>query len=290
MQKVPIDAGFSCPNLDGKLSGQGCIYCNNRSFSPFYSNNRLSISSQLRLGIEYFRKRYKCQGFFAYFQSFSCTYAPIEQLREKYNEALAHPEIAGLIIATRPDCLNNEVLSLLTELGKKYFVRLELGIESFDDDVLKNINRCHDSRTAMAAMQQVVMANIPLCLHLIFGLPGEKDGYLQKSAGLIADSGADMVKLHHLQVIRGSRLAQIYHDDPDGIHLHSLNSYLDELCIFIAHLPAEIAIDRFINRVKRDDLIAPIFKISNEAEFQQLLIERLKAKKLTQGTLFSKRC
>lgn len=290
IQKIPIDAGFSCPNLDGKLSSRGCIYCNNSSFAPFYSNDKLSISEQLYQGMAYFSKRYKCKSYFAFFQSFTCTYAPVEVLREKYNEALSVPGIAGLIIATRPDCLSDKVMELLVELGQKTFIRIELGVESFEDHVLQLANRCHDRQTALLAMKNVVAAKIPLCIHLILGLPGETKTCLPAAARIIGESGADMVKLHHLQVVKGSRLAEIFAKDPDSIKLHSLNSYLDALCEFIANLPTDVYIDRLINRVKPEQLLAPQFKIKGEAELQRLLEQRLMSKGLTQGTLFSKNC
>lgn len=290
IQKIPVDAGFSCPNLDGKLSDYGCVYCNNSSFAPFYSNARLSITEQLHQGISYFSKRYNCKKYFAFFQSFTCTYAPTKILREKYNEALSVPGIAGLIIATRPDCLSHEILELLVELGQKTFIRLELGIESFEDNVLQRINRCHDRQTALLAMKNVVDAKIPLCIHLISGLPGETADCLPVAASIIGASGADMVKLHHLQIVKGSRLAEIFANDPDSIKLHSLDTYLDALCEFIANLPTNVYIDRLINRVKPEQLIAPEFKIKGEAELQRLLEQRLLSKGLTQGTLLSKNC
>ncbi len=283
IQKVAIDAGFSCPNLDGKLSDQGCLYCNNKSFAPFYSNPQLSIGEQLHAGCKYYATRYGGHRFFAYFQSHSCTYAPIEELRGKYCEAAACEGIVGLVIATRPDCISPEIIELLQELSAATFVRIELGVESFDDQVLCTINRCHDRAEALNAINLLKSAGIPVCIHLISGLPGEKPDQMIEAAKITSNSGADMVKLHHLQIVKGSRLAELYLANPDRYHLHSLDEYLNRVCDFISYLAPEIYLDRFINRVPLNQLIAPIFNGVDEASFQRLLENRLQELSLYQG-------
>ena len=283
VQKIPVDAGFSCPNLDGTLSDQGCLYCNNRSFSPFYSSAQLSISEQLLKGREYFAKRYGCQLFFAYFQSYSCTYAPVETLREKYQEAAGSQGIAGLVIATRPDCINAEITELLKDFASKTFIRIELGVESFDNAVLSNINRCHNAETAMNAIEMLCCTDIPVSIHLISGLPGEQPDHMAKAARIVSGSGADMVKLHHLQIVAGSRLAELYKAHPESWPLHTLDGYLEKACEFIVNLSPQVYIDRFINRVPVNQLLAPIFKHIDEAGFQRLLENRLRELNIEQG-------
>lgn len=283
IQKVAIDAGFSCPNLDGSLSDQGCLYCSNKSFSPFYTNPQLSISEQLHAGRRYYAARYGSHGFFAYFQSHSCTYAPVEILRSKYYEAAACEGIVGLIIATRPDCIDPEIIKLLQELSKTTFIRIELGVESFDDQVLCAINRCHSSAKALGAISLLRSAEIPVCIHLISGLPCEKPDQMIEAAKITSSSGADMVKLHHLQIVKGSRLAGLYQANPDQYDLHSLDEYLDKVCDFISYLAPEIYLDRFISRVPLNQLIAPIFNGVNEAGFQRMLENRLQKRNLYQG-------
>jgi len=283
IQKIPVDAGFSCPNLDGTLSELGCLYCSNKSFSPFYSNAQLSITEQLQKGREYFAKRYGCQQFFAYFQSHSCTYAPLEILEKKYREAIRCAGIKGLIIATRPDCISKEITGFLQKLARDIFVRIELGVESFDDAVLTGINRCHNTETALNAINMLHSADIPVCIHLISGLPGELPDHMAKAARITSDSGADMVKLHHLQIVAGSRLAELYKIHPESYHLYTLNEYIDKVCEFIANLSPQIYLDRFIGRVPVNQLLAPMFKGIDEAGFQRLLENRLRERNLQQG-------
>jgi radical SAM protein (TIGR01212 family) len=283
IQKIPIDAGFTCPNRDGKLSDQGCLYCSNRSFSPFYCNAQLSISEQLSQGRKYFANRYGCTRFFAYFQAYSNTYAPVETLRKKYQKATGCEGIAGLIIATRPDCVNDDVVNLLREIADKFFVRIELGVESFDDQVLANCNRCHDVKTSIEAITRLRKANLPLCTHLISGLPGEKSESMKIAAQMISSLGIDMVKLHHLQIIRGSLYSRAYLDNPASFSLHTLDGYIDEVCKFISYLAPDVYLDRFINRVPIDQLLAPVFDNIDEAGFQTRLEKRLQEIGMYQG-------
>ncbi|HAE40475.1 MAG TPA: TIGR01212 family radical SAM protein [Candidatus Riflebacteria bacterium] len=287
VQKIPVDAGFSCPNLDGTLSKQGCLYCNNRSFSPFYSNAQLSISEQLHKGRAYFAKRYGCQKFFAYFQSYSCTYAPVKTLREKYQEAANSEGIIGLVIATRPDCINTEIVELLKEFAGKTFIRVELGVESCDDAVLSSINRCHNVATALNSVKLLSSAALPVSIHLISGLPGEQPDHMARTARIVSESGADMVKLHHLQIVTGSRLAELYKLHPENYRLYTLEDYLDKVCEFIASLSPKIYLDRFIGRVPLNQLLAPVFKGIDEAEFQRRLESRLRKQNLEQGAEYA---
>ena len=272
IQKIPLDGGFSCPNRDGKLSKEGCIYCNNKSFAPFYSSEAKTITQQLDEGIKFFSKRYDCKNFFAYFQTYSGTYAPIEILEKKYLEAINHSQIDGLIISTRPDCINNSILNLLTELKKKTYVRVEIGVESFDDKVLSSINRCHDSFTAKKAIIDLKDANIDTSAHLIFGLPNEPDDSAKIYANILSELKVDFVKLHHLQVVKGSKMAELYEKNPYLVKLHTLESYIAKVAEFLTHLDEGIYIERFINRVPRNLLIAPKFGDINENKF----IEKLK--------------
>ncbi len=286
IQKIPIDAGFSCPNRDGKFSDQGCFYCSNDSFSPFYSSPKLTITEQLQRGRAFYEKRYDCHSFFAYFQSYSCTYAPIETLRRSYLEAAGHEGVEGLIIATRPDCIDVQIVALLQEMAEKTFVRIELGVESFDDSVLAAMNRCHSVAAALKTIGLLRSADIPVCIHLISGLPGEKSDHMTKAAIAASASGVDMVKLHHLQIVKGSRLAELYTDSPARYHLYNLDEYIYRVCEFISHLAPEIYLERFISRVPVDRLIAPIFSGIDEAGFQRRLEKRLRELGQYQGAYF----
>jgi len=288
IQKIPVDAGFTCPNLDGTLSLGGCIYCSNSSFSPFYADRKLSIKKQIEHGINYFGKRYKCQRFFAYFQSFSCTYAPAEVLEQRFAEAALIDGIEGLVIATRPDCIDAETIRLLQKMQKQTHIRIEVGIESFNNKTLRLANRCHTSEQALSTTALLKESGIGFTIHLIFGLPEEINDFPADYARTISSCGCDMVKLHHLQVLKNSPLEKILANNPDFVQLYSLSRYIDDLCRFIANLSPDIAIDRFINRVKPDNLLGPIFNISNEGTFQGLVEDRLRELNLYQGIYYSK--
>lgn len=290
VQKIPVDGGFSCPNRDGSLAEGGCIYCNNDSFSPFYSSAATSISEQLRAGREFYARRYKCQRFHAYFQSFSGTYAGLETLRARYSEALEQPGIEGLIIATRPDCLNDEIVDMLVDFSRSTFVRIELGVESFDDNVLKAINRCHDSRASYRALDLLGSAGIETCIHLIFGLPGETADCASPAAAEVSRSNAALVKLHHLQIVEGSRLADLYRAGSIDLRLHSLESYLETVTTFIVGLKSTVFIERLINRVPEKHLIAPRWGEVSESQFQKLVERKLAVQGLSQGVNFSTFC
>ena len=283
IQKVPVDGGFTCPNRDGKLSKNGCLYCNNKTFTPFYTDEKKSISNQLQNGIDFFSKRYNCDAFFAYFQTYSGTYAPIEILEKKYREALNFPKIKGLIIATRPDCIDDSIIDLLLKLKKETYIRIEIGVESFDDKVLKAINRCHDSKTAINSIKLLRKAGIDTSVHLIFGLPDEAEDAAINYAPILSETNANFVKLHHLQVVHGSRLAELYQSYPSIIKLHNLNSYIAKVADFISYLNKDIYIERFINRVPQDMLIAPKFENINENKFIEKLSGYMTEKSLSQG-------
>lgn len=276
MQKIPINAGFTCPNRDGKLSRTGCLYCNNASFSPFYAESECSIFNQIEKGVKFYRSRYKCNRFMAYFQSFSNTYASVQILNKKYREALAHSAIEGLIIATRPDCIDEEVIKLLKELKNDTYIRIELGIESFDNDVLKAINRGHDEECIKKALNLLSINDIDVCAHLIFGLPCEKNDCAQVYASKISDSSVKFVKLHHLQIVKGSSMAQQYEDEKLNVKLHTLKSYVETVFNFLTNLKRIVYIDRFINRVPKDMLLAPKWGYIDENLFRKELMARAK--------------
>lgn len=283
VQKVPIDGGFSCPNRDGKLSKSGCLYCNNKTFTPFYTDEKKSITQQLQTGIDFFSKRYNCKNFFAYFQTYSGTYAPIEILEKKYQEALEFPNIKGLIIATRPDCIDKSIIDLLLKLRKKTYIRIEVGVESFDDKVLKTINRCHDSETAINAISLLGEAEIDTSVHLIFGLPNEPINAAEIYAQTLSKTKANFVKLHHLQIVEGSRMAILFAENNDFIKLHTLDSYIEKTAEFLSYLNKDIYVERFINRVPQDMLISPKFGDINENKFTQMLCDYMNKNSLYQG-------
>lgn len=287
IQKIPIDGGFSCPNRDGKLSDKGCLYCNNTTFTPFYTSPIHSITQQIEEGKTFFGKRYGCNDFFAYFQTFSSTYAPIEILKEKYTEAMNCSSIRGLIISTRPDCINNEILELLRELRQKTYIRLEIGIEALNDFTLKAVNRCHNTATALNAIDCITKANIDCSAHLIFGLPEEPNNASTQYAKILSSTGIKFVKLHHLQIVKNSRLAELYTNKSINIKLHTYDSYVATVADFLCHLRPDIYIERFINRVPTNMLIAPRFGNINENDFVTRLCDKMKSNNQYQGVFFN---
>lgn len=274
IQKIPVNAGFSCPNRDGTLSFDGCSYCNNDSFSPFYTSTACSIVEQLEKGASFYAKRYNCRRFWAYFQSFSNTYSDVQNLHTKYSQALSLPFIEGLIIATRPDCINDSVVDLLKTFKKLTYIRVELGAESFDDDVLSAINRHHDVNAVFKAVKILKEAEIETCVHLIFGLPLEKKDSPKTSAEIVSELGVRFVKLHHLQIVKGSLLEQAYKNGSFNGKLHTAESYLDVLCEFLTFLEEGVYIERLINRAPLNYLLAPIWGNVTESSFKKMLLKR----------------
>lgn len=275
IQKIPVDGGFSCPNRDGRFSKEGCLYCNNKSFTPFYTCESKPITEQLQKGIAFFSKRYNCKDFFAYFQTYTGTYAPLEVLEKKYTDAINYPGIRGIIISTRPDCIDNSIIELLLKLKKTTYVRVEVGVESFDDKTLETINRCHNSAAAIDSINLLRNANIDTSAHLIFGLPNEPLDAATSYAKILSDLRVNFVKLHHLQIVRGSKLAEMYEQNPSFLKLHTLESYIEKVAEFLTHLSPEIYVERFINRVPPSLLLAPKFGDINENKFTEKLITHL---------------
>jgi uncharacterized protein len=262
--KIPLDAGFTCPNRDGKLGVTGCIYCNNQSFSP---NTRpaakLSISEQIKQGIEFYRKRYQAEKFIAYFQAYTNTYKPVEQLKTFYDEVLQFPEIIGLAIGTRPDCVTDDVLELIAEYNKKpcnsvlghYLVWLEYGLQSSHNKTLQFIKRGHDYEAFVSAVQRTKQRGIPVCAHIILGLPGENRDDMLKTAQALAELSIEGVKIHHLYVCRDTYLAELY--DKGGIKVLSLDEYIPLVCDILEVLPPQMVIQRVMGELDGPDIIAP---------------------------------
>ncbi len=214
VQKLSIDGGFTCPNRDGKKGTGGCTFCNNRSFNPGYCTSSLSIIRQIEEGRRFFAHKYAGQKYLAYFQVYSNTYAPLEILRRKYEEALACPDIVGLVIGTRPDTVNEEILAYLEELAKHWHVCVEYGVESANEDVLRRIHRGHTFEEAEVAIRMTAGRGIHIGAHLIFGLPGETRDSMLQGAVRLCELPIDVLKLHQLQIIRDTPMADEYLHNP----------------------------------------------------------------------------
>ncbi len=250
LQKLTVNAGFTCPNRDGTKGWGGCIFCNNQGFNPSYCDPSKSITSQIDEGLSFVRKRYpRAHRFVAYFQAFSNTYAPLERLQKAYGEALGHPAISGLVIGTRPDCVDEEKLDYLAHLAKKTFVKIEYGVESCYDETLRRINRGHTFNDTRHAIAITAERNLFSGIHMIFGLPGESRVQMLNQVNLINDLPIHAIKFHQLQIVQDTVLAMQYQTSPESFALFSLGDYVDFVVAFVERLTPRIAIDRFAGEI-----------------------------------------
>lgn len=275
VQKISIDAGFSCPNRDGKISSGGCTYCDNRTFNPSYCDRKKSISEQLEEGKTFFSRKYPDMKYLAYFQAYTNTYAKVEQLREMYEEALRVEDVVGIVIGTRPDCMSDELLDYLEELNKHTFLLVEYGIESANDDTLRRINRGHDFACSRDAVERTHARGILTGGHIIIGLPGEDAEESLRQAPIISSLPLDILKIHQMQIIKGTRLAQEYAEHP--FHVYSVEEYIDVIVRFIRLLRPDLVLERFVSQSPKELLVAPKWGLKNY-EFTNLLNNRLKSR------------
>lgn len=286
VQKISIDAGFTCPNRDGSKGLGGCTYCNNSTFSPAYCNLEKSVSIQLTEGIEFFSRKYNSMKFLAYFQSYSNTYSPLENLKLLYEEALSHSEVIGLVIATRPDCLTSEILDYLQVLAEKYYVMVEFGIESHKNSSLEWINRGHTFEESINALHETARRNIHNCAHLILGLPGETEADWLEQARVISQLPVENLKLHQLQIHRNTRMYQEYLQNPECFPMFTVEGYLDLVVHYLELLNPEIVVERFVSEAPGELLVAPRWGLKN-FEFTAKLEKVLEERDTWQGRLFS---
>ena len=246
MQKVTVNAGFTCPNRDGTVGRGGCAFCDNAAFTPSYCTPEKSITRQIEEGIEFHRRRYRtARRYLAYFQSFSNTYAPLERLRECYDEALAHPEVAGISVGTRPDCVDENKLDYFAELARRKYVAIEYGVESTYDATLRRINRGHDFAAAERAIRLTAERGIHVGAHFILGLSDESDEMMIAQAERINSLPLDTVKFHQLQLFRGTALAAQYDACPERFRFRTVDEYLDLFVEILRRLRPDLVIERF---------------------------------------------
>ena len=274
VQKISIDAGFTCPNRDGSKGRGGCTYCNNRTFNPDYCGNNKSITTQLQEGIRFFSRKYPKMRYIAYFQAYTNTYGKIEELKAKYEEALETDGVEGIIIGTRPDCVPDELLDYLEELNKRTFVMVEYGIESTSNETLKRINRGHSYEDAADAVHRTAGRGIPVGVHLILGLPGETREQILRHADIISELPLTSVKLHQLQIIRGTAIEREYEAFPARFDTYTADEYIALVIDFIRRLRNDIFIDRFVSQSPKELLVAPDWGLKNH-EFRAKLEQRL---------------
>lgn len=285
VQKISLDTGFTCPNRDGTKGIGGCTYCNNSSFNPDYCEPTKSITQQLNEGILFFADRYKTQQYLAYFQAYTNTYADIRLIKELYTEALKHPKVIGLVIGTRPDCINEELIDFLAKLAQEYYISLEFGVESTLNRTLKEINRCHSYEESIAAYDLAKNKGLHLGAHVIMGLPGETKEEMLQHAEVLSKLPFHTLKIHHLQIVKHTMMALQYKKEPDKFNLFTLDKYLDFITEFIARLRPDIIIERFISQSPYELLIAPKWGLKN-FEIVPQIEAKLVEKDLWQGKLW----
>ncbi len=287
VQKISLNTGFTCPNRDGTKGIGGCTYCNNNTFKPGYCKPNKSISQQLNEGIAFFSKKYTSQKYLAYFQAYTNTYADIELVKEYFTEAVQHPDVVGLVIGTRPDCVNEEVLDFLEELAKDYYIALEFGIESTLNKSLKLINRCHSYEETVQAFDLAKDRGLHLGGHLIIGLPGESREEMLQHAVTVSKLPLQTLKLHQLQVVKYTKMAAQYCLEPEMFTLFSVDDYVEFVGEFVSILRPDIIIERFTSESPAHLLLAPKWGGLKNFEVVAKIDKQLAEKGIVQGDCFS---
>jgi radical SAM protein (TIGR01212 family) len=282
VQKISLNAGFSCPNRDGSKGWGGCTYCNNQTFNPAYCDTGQRVSEQLEQGIRFFARKYPEMHYLAYFQAYTNTYAGLEQLKALYEEALSVPKVIGLVIGTRPDCMPDELLDYLTSLSKRCFVLVEYGVESTLDRTLEAINRGHDFACSADAIRRTASRGISVGAHIILGLPGEYNSDILKHADTLNTLPLDTLKLHQLQLIKGTKLAAQVAANPSWVQPFSADEYAELVVNFLEQLKPDIAVERFVSQSPPELLIAPDWGLKNY-EFTHLVEKKLRERHSFQG-------
>ena len=285
VQKISIDAGFSCPNRDGKISTGGCTFCRNDAFNPSYCHPEKSVRQQIEEGIEFHQRRYRrAKSYLAYFQAFSNTYKPIDELEIIYREALSVEGVVGIVIGTRPDCLNEEILEMLNGLNAT--IILELGIESVYDTTLKRVNRGHTFACVKNAIEMVHKYGFHCGGHFIFGLPGETRDMMLNAADIISELPLTTVKFHQLQIFKDTKMADEYLANPSDFHLFTLEDYIEFVIDFIEHLNPSIVIERFAGEVPPRYLVSKPWLNLRYDQVLALIEKRLDERNTYQGKYY----
>lgn len=280
VQKISIDAGFSCPNRDGHISHGGCTFCDNRTFNPSYCQPSKSITEQINEGKEFFRHKYPDMKYLAYFQAFSNTYATLDTLQRRYEEALSAEDVVGIVIGTRPDCVSDEILNYLESLNQQTFMIVEYGIESVSDDTLRRVNRGHNFECSRRAIIETHNRGILTGAHIILGLPGESAEDNVRQANIISALPIDILKLHQLQIIRGTQLAAEYERQP--FNLYTADEYIDLCRRYIERLRPDMVLERFVSQSPKELLVAPKWGLKNY-EFANRFVNYMKRMDSWQG-------
>lgn len=287
VQKISVNAGFTCPNRDGTKGFGGCTYCNNQTFNPAYCRDDRSVTMQLEEGKRFFARKYPQMKYLAYFQAYTNTYGELELLKRMYEEALAVEGVVGLVIGTRPDCMPDSLLDYLEEVNRRTFLLVEYGIESADDRTLERINRGHSFACTEDAVRRTAARGIRTGGHVILGLPGESREDLIKQAERLSELPLTTLKMHQLQLIRGTRMAHEYALHPEEFHLFSADEYIDLVIDYVEHLRPDLILERFVSQSPRELLLAPDWGLKNH-EFTDRVKKRMKERDAWQGKAYRK--
>ena len=283
LQKVTVDAGFTCPNRDGSKGYGGCIYCNNESFKQTYNTTEMSISDQIETGISFLSRRYKVDRFIVYFQAYSNTYAPLKRLQVLFEQALSHPRVAGLAIGTRSDCIDEEKIAYLEQLARDYYITIEYGLESPYDKSLTWISRQHDFQNWVDAVEMIAGRGIHICSHIILGFPTETRKEMLETARIISRYPIDDLKIHHLHIVRKTILAKKYQDNP--FHLFNYREYIEFVPQFLQHLRPDIRVQRLVGETHPRLLIGPNWGLRADV-IQRDIEHEMQRKGVWQGKLY----
>ncbi len=284
VQKVSIDAGFTCPNRDGSKGTGGCTYCNNKAFNPSYCLPEKAIRTQIEEGILFHKKRYRrVDSYIAYFQAYSNTYASIETLEKLYSEALGHKDIKGIIIGTRPDCVDGEKLDFLREVSKRVYLAIEYGIESCYNRTLRRINRGHTFEDAVKALEGTASRGLNTGAHFIFGLPGETRREMLAEAEIISGLPLNTVKFHQLQIIKGTAMEDEFRMNPSDFELFTWEEYLDFIISFLERLTPGIVVERFTGEAPPRYLTKEVWGKKRTDQIVSLIEKRLEELDTWQG-------
>lgn len=286
VQKISINAGFTCPNRDGSKAVGGCTYCNNQSFSPGYGGKQRTVTDQLQDGIAFFSHKYPEMKYIAYFQSYTNTYDSIDRLIELYEEALRYPDVVGIIIGTRPDCMPYELLDYFEKLSKRIFLMIEYGIESTLDSTLDFINRGHSYAESVEAIEKTASKDIYTGAHMILGLPGESREDILNHAKKLSELPLTTLKIHQLQLIKGTMMAKQHRENPEWFNLFEVDEYIDMCIDFAERLNPDFIIERFVSQSPKSLLIAPDWGLKN-FEFTAKVLKRFAERETWQGRLYN---
>ena len=287
VQKITVDAGFTCPNRDGTLSRGGCTYCNNDAFNPSYCNPQKSVAQQVAEGIEFHKVRYRrASRYLVYFQPYSNTYAPLEKLKNLYEQALRQEGVVGLVIGTRPDCVDEDKLNYLRELAQKHYIVVEYGVESIYNQTLERINRQHSFEQSVEAIENTARRGLHVGAHFIFGLPGESRKMMMNSVKQVSQLPLTTIKFHQLQIVTGTAMAIDYQKHPEDYPLFSFEEYIDFIIRYTERLNPDFIIERFAGEVPPRYLAGPGWGLIRNDQINVAIEKEMEKRNTSQGKYY----